>query len=113
VPEKQVLEVGCGRGGFTHFWRLKGQSLRRGFFPPPLSRQPLRDPKATGLAGGSIDWVQPTPNTCPYDDRAFDVVISCEMIEHLPDPVAALARNGSSVPPRRATLSHDAQLLEI
>jgi ubiquinone/menaquinone biosynthesis C-methylase UbiE len=39
---------------------------------------------------GSVDYVQADAQQLPFADEAFDIVISCEMIEHVPDPLAAV-----------------------
>ena len=90
VAEKQVLEVGCGRGGFTHLLASEGAKVCGVDFSASALQAATARPQSNRVAGGSIDWVQADAQHLPFDDRAFDVVISCEMIEHLPDPVAAL-----------------------
>ena len=96
VPErdlagKRVLEIGCGRGDFT-CW---------------LAKQPVRpneivaaDFAATAIRKGSafadaqnlsgIKWEIGDIQAIAHPDACFDTVISCETIEHVPQPRLAL-----------------------
>lgn len=69
-----VLEVGCGNGAVLH-----EVAARRQVCGVDVSRAALavaRFPRA--LAASS---------ELPFRDRAFDLVMACEVIEHLPDAV--------------------------
>jgi SAM-dependent methyltransferase len=46
----------------------------------------LRDP----ALADRVTYVQADAQNLPFDDGSFDIVISCETIEHVPDPHAAV-----------------------
>ena len=85
----RVLEVACGRGGF-----LK-ELTRRGALPTgcDFSFAALR---AAGTrlhaeeAQPQAGLIQGDAQNLPFADRVFDMVVSCETIEHVPDVQAAV-----------------------
>jgi ubiquinone/menaquinone biosynthesis C-methylase UbiE len=87
---KRVLEVACGRGGFSTVLRSRGATVCGADFSAAAlsitSQKVGRDSAGflkTGLA-------QADAHHLPFADSAFDCVISCETIEHLTNPPAAL-----------------------
>ena len=92
LEERQVLEVACGRGGLA--CRLAGVSR-------PPARVVAADFSTTAIdkgrafaAGqglGRIHWEVGDLQALAHPDATFDTVISCETIEHLERPRAALA----------------------
>jgi ubiquinone/menaquinone biosynthesis C-methylase UbiE len=96
VAGKTVLEIGCGRGGFT-IWLAS--------LPAPLRQLIAIDFAHSAVDKGrsfaqsrelsGISWSVGDIQSLPHSDHTFDTVISCETIEHVPDPgkaVAELAR---------------------
>ncbi len=88
---KQVMEMACGRGGFAV--RL----MRTGARPPHLvaadfSSAAVAKGKAFAqeCALGAIRWEVADAQALCHPDASFDTVISCETIEHLPRPAAAV-----------------------
>jgi ubiquinone/menaquinone biosynthesis C-methylase UbiE len=89
---KRVLEIACGRGGLA--LRLADMAGERMHFV-------AADFSLTAVAKGhalaherrcrSISWHVGDAQLLSYSDKVFDTVISCETIEHLPSPRAALA----------------------
>ncbi len=90
---RRVLEIGCGRGELAH--RIMSH-------PSPPSRYVAADfadaAVRIGRAGApagqapgrpSLHWLVADIQRIPLAE-GFDAAISCETIEHLPDPVAAL-----------------------
>ena len=88
---RRVLEIGCGRGGFS-CW-LAGQT------PPParvvaadFSGTAVRKAgdfaRARGIPG--IAWEVGDIEAIPHPADSFDVIVSCETIEHVPQPRRAL-----------------------
>lgn len=91
---KRVLEIGCGRGGFS-CW------LARQPRPTAPSEIVAADFSSTAVQMGeqyarteglsSIAWEVADIQAIGHPENAFDTVISCETIEHVPDPCRAVA----------------------
>ena len=90
VAGKQVLEVGCGRGGFVRLLASLGALACGTDFSGYALEVAANRADGKGVVGGSIDYVQADAQQLPFADETFDIVISCEMIEHVPDPLAAV-----------------------
>jgi ubiquinone/menaquinone biosynthesis C-methylase UbiE len=84
-PGGKVLEIGCGRGGFA-IWlmgrseRFKITGLDFSFSAIELAR------KAAAVSGSAAEFLQGDAESLPFPDSTFDLVISCECIEHVPHP---------------------------
>jgi 2-polyprenyl-3-methyl-5-hydroxy-6-metoxy-1,4-benzoquinol methylase len=94
VSEKTVLEVACGRGGFSN-WLMKED--------PHPSLLTAADFSSTAISIGKtfaekdnlkINWEVCDIQDLPHADETFDTVISCETIEHVPEPQQAVAELG-------------------
>lgn len=92
ISNKRVLEIGCGRGGMSR-WLA-------GFEPPPaqivaadFAMSAIRKPRynSTGRGLARIEWEVTDITAIAHPDESFDTVISCETIEHVPDPPKAVA----------------------
>ena len=89
---RRVLEIGCGRGGFS-CW-LAGQTT-----PGPdlvavdYSSVAVEKGRAYATAEGisNITWQTGDIQAIDHSDGSFDTVISCETIEHVPEPKRAVA----------------------
>jgi 2-polyprenyl-3-methyl-5-hydroxy-6-metoxy-1,4-benzoquinol methylase len=89
---KRVLEIACGRGGLA--MTLAGLTE-----PPP--RLVAADFSITAVAmgkayadvhtRGAIKWEVADAQALCHPDAAFDTVISCETVEHVPHPAVAIA----------------------
>ncbi len=88
---KKVLEIACGQGALC-FW-LNTQQAE--VWSSDFSKEAVEQTKA--LIQHHFD--EPTAQritladmqNLPFDDNSFDVFISCETLEHIPDPDLALA----------------------
>ena len=83
----RVLDWGCGFGQMTHLLRGHGVEVE-GYDV---------DPDAEGTQRRSLErfpgldaLVSPEPVALPYADGSFDAVLSCGVLEHVPEPGASL-----------------------
>src|SRR5580700_2292563 len=90
VEGKRVLEVACGRGGFSRLLATKGAIVCGADFSESAI-QIAKDKLARIPAlADRVTYQQADAQKLPFDDAAFDIVISCETIEHVPDHRAAV-----------------------
>jgi ubiquinone/menaquinone biosynthesis C-methylase UbiE len=85
---KRVLEVACSRGGFASRMASMGAVTFGADFPTTALQIARR--KLLKNATAQLEPVQADAQQLPYADESFDIVVSCETIEHLPDPGSAL-----------------------
>ena len=84
-----VLEVACGRGGFS--WELARGGARVAGCDFSLAALLAARSKATDLRdGATAGFIQGDAAKLPFASESFDVTISCETIEHVPDVQEAL-----------------------
>ncbi|HKN74638.1 MAG TPA: methyltransferase domain-containing protein [Candidatus Acidoferrum sp.] len=89
VAGLRILEVACGRGGFVRELARAGARVTGCDF----SASALR---VAGTKLGAADaplaaaLIQADAQNLPFADSTFDLVISCETIEHLPDVQSAI-----------------------
>jgi len=85
----RILEVACGRGGFV------GELSHRGAYVTgcdfSFTALCVGKAKLRALGDGTSSlFVQADVQVLPFADESFDVVVSCETIEHVPDVRSAL-----------------------
>ncbi len=80
---RSVLEVGCGEGRLAHHLIQAARPARFEACDVELRPAPDLDPQIA-LREASI-------YALPYPSASFDLVICCEVLEHLGDPAAGLA----------------------
>lgn len=90
VAGLRILEVACGRGGFISELARAGACVTGCDFSATALRFGQR--KLQRLLGSDSvpPLVQGDVQNLPFADASFDIVVSCETIEHVPDPWAAL-----------------------
>lgn len=90
VKGKNVLEVACGRGGFAKLLATRGAIMYGVDFSGIALQAALRKSTIADSGAVHVDWTQADAQQLPFAERSFEVVVSCETIEHLPDPQLAL-----------------------
>jgi ubiquinone/menaquinone biosynthesis C-methylase UbiE len=90
VKSKRVLEVACGRGGFAKLLASRGAIMCGADFSGTALQAGARKSGTNGQRSVHLDFAQADAQQLPFASESFDVIISCETIEHLLDPQAAL-----------------------
>jgi SAM-dependent methyltransferase len=105
VPErdlagKRVLEIGCGRGDFT-CWLAKQPVRPSEIVATDFAATAIRKGRAFADAQNlsGIKWEIGDIQAIAHPDASFDTVISCETIEHVPQPRLALRELGRVLKP--------------
>jgi ubiquinone/menaquinone biosynthesis C-methylase UbiE len=84
VRPRSLLEVGCGEGHLArHLWDGGVRPRTFEICDVELDRLAALPPEIHAQQASIYDL--------PYPDRGFDLVICCEVLEHLEDPAAGLA----------------------
>jgi ubiquinone/menaquinone biosynthesis C-methylase UbiE len=87
---KRILEIACGRGGFATVLKSRGAAVFGADFSATALRIAQQKVFNTVSRGTSVVFLQADAQNLPFMNSSFDVVISCETIEHLTDPFLAL-----------------------
>ncbi|MGB7436230.1 MAG: class I SAM-dependent methyltransferase [Candidatus Acidiferrum sp.] len=89
VDGLRTLEVACGRGGLVRKLARSAAlscGLDFSFAAVSIGKERWKEMDE----GSPASFTQGDAQELPFPDAYFDVVISCETIEHLPSPVKAL-----------------------
>jgi ubiquinone/menaquinone biosynthesis C-methylase UbiE len=84
-PRGSLLEVGCGRGGFARYLALTFPELTITALDFSDVAIAIAKEKSSSLSNPPTFVVGDAQNL-PFADQSFDWVISCECMEHVPDP---------------------------
>jgi ubiquinone/menaquinone biosynthesis C-methylase UbiE len=90
VQGKRVLEIACGRGGFSAVLGSRGANVCGADFSAAALKIACQKVGRNSAGFLNIGLLRADAHHLPYADDAFDCVVSCETIEHLTDPPAAL-----------------------
>jgi ubiquinone/menaquinone biosynthesis C-methylase UbiE len=89
VAGLRVLEVACGRGGFVRELACGGAHVTGCDFS--FSALRIAQTRIFETGGGVNAWlVHGDALRLPFANASFDVIVSCETIEHLPDAPSAI-----------------------
>ena len=90
IPDgKRVLDVGCGGGYFLRICSKLGATVQ-GVEPSPIAAKEARS-QGIPVHEGMIDTFE--------TDQRFDIITASQVLEHVPDPVAMLAKMRSLLAP--------------
>jgi ubiquinone/menaquinone biosynthesis C-methylase UbiE len=89
---RRVLEIGCGRGGFTCWLARQARPDPPALTAADFSQNALdrAQSQADRLGLDRISWSQEDIQRLSFPDACFDTVISCETIEHVPGVAQAV-----------------------
>jgi SAM-dependent methyltransferase len=87
LQDKRVLEIGCGRGGFSAHLAERGADLVAADFSPAAVRMATRRLEPHAGAEAVVADIE----AIPFERGTFDVVISLDTLEHVPHPTLAVA----------------------
>jgi ubiquinone/menaquinone biosynthesis C-methylase UbiE len=91
IRGRKVLEVACGRGCFSRVLAGRGARVCGADFSGAALRIASRKSPLTESRDVPARFAQADAQRLPFADESFDIVVSCETVEHLRDPQAALA----------------------
>jgi SAM-dependent methyltransferase len=89
VAGLRILEVACGRGGFVTELARNGAHVTGCDFSLAALRVGRGKLRVLSMAT-SAAFIQGDAQDLPFADESFDLVVSCETIEHVPDVRRAL-----------------------
>lgn len=84
-----ILEIGCGRGGLTHYVATLPQGPAK-VYGCDFSENALSIARSRYGEDPCITWQKEDVQSLSFPDNTFDRIISCETIEHVPHPQMAI-----------------------
>jgi len=86
---KRLIEIGCGRGGFSAWLARQGPAEVVAIdFSPAAVEKGAAFGREAGLA--NLRFEVGDIQAIAHADASFDVAVSCETVEHVPDPARAV-----------------------
>lgn len=82
---RSILEVGCGRGDFAIFLNSRFPNAKITGVDVSGAAIEIANSKLNKTLTG-VHFLQANAESLPFSDALFDLVISCECIEHVADP---------------------------
>lgn len=76
--QKNILEIGSGKGGLTRYLSQLGHDVTG----IDLDFQAIKDGRKEN---GDLPILLASGDTLPFKDQSFDIVISFDVFEHIPD----------------------------
>lgn len=83
-----ILDIACGRGGLSNYLALNNQSIQK-IEAADYSHSAVAISK-NKYPSNKIEWSQQDIMAIKFPDCYFDLIISCETIEHVDSPRKAL-----------------------
>ncbi len=87
VEGLDVLEVGCGSGDFSLY--LAGLNARVTSVDSSSRAIATAQEKAK-VQRRPVEFLRADAQSLPFDDSRFDLIYSCECLEHIPSPMTAM-----------------------
>ncbi len=85
---KELLEIGCGRGGMSNYISSLGPST---LYACDYSSEAVAMGRERYGEGEHMKWQTEDIQKLSFSDDHFDTIVSCETIEHIPDIKKALS----------------------
>ena len=82
ISGKELLDAGCGTGWFSKISCQRGANVTSMDLGENLLSKVALKCESHRVVGSILD--------IPFEDNIFDIIISSEVIEHVPEPVKAL-----------------------
>ena len=99
---KRVLEIACGRGGFACWLAARERHAPAEVVAADFAYTAVAKGEEFAAPRGltNISWEVADIQELKHADASFDTVVSCETIEHVPDPRRALRELARVLRPR-------------
>jgi ubiquinone biosynthesis O-methyltransferase len=82
-----VLEIGCGVGDFAIYLANQGANVTAVDFSSKAIRIAKEKSQNQGVI---VNFQVADAQALPFEDNSFDLIFSCECLEHVPEPQLAL-----------------------
>jgi ubiquinone/menaquinone biosynthesis C-methylase UbiE len=84
-----MLEIGCGRGGLSNYISQMPHAPSR-IYACDYSEEALNIARKKYADNAAICWQRENIQALSFSDAYFDCIVSCETIEHVPNPKQAI-----------------------